>query len=74
MSIKITLTKEQYRYFASSLKTIAEGIMLGDLAAFFLPETLQTGKAITLIRFILFAIVGLLFLIFGAIFIKRGER
>jgi hypothetical protein len=53
------LTKGQYTYIASFLKTLAEGIALGDYAAFFLPETLQAGRGITFFRFVLIAGTGL---------------
>lgn len=69
---KLKLTKGQFNYFAMFHKTLAEGILLGSLAAFFLPETLQGGKSIPFIRFLVFFFLGLFFLVFGAILKKKG--
>ncbi len=67
-------SKGQYLYIASALKTLSEGIILGSSAAFFLPESLQLGTPISLIRFMVLFLVGMLLLIIGVIIQKRGEK
>lgn len=69
---RIVLTKKQYHYFASALKTIAESIMIGSLGAFFLPETLQMKTPIAPERFAILFVSGLTCLLFGAILEKKG--
>ena len=74
MLIRPKLSKGQYRFFAYSVRTISEGIILGSSAAFFLPETFQLQNSIPLERYAAIAFTGLLFLAFGAILEKKGER
>ena len=68
------LSKEQWRFLAQFLKTIAEGIVLGSSAAFFLPETFQLIGPISIERYLLIMVIGLIFLVAGAIMIKRGKN
>lgn len=70
--MKITILKPQisdvqYHYFAGASKTIAEGIILGSSGAFFLPETFQLTEPISVDRYILLVLIGLIFLVGGAI-------
>lgn len=74
MLIRPKLSKGQYRFFASSLRTMSEGIILGSSAAFFLPETLQLRESISIERYATIFLTGLLILIFGAILERKGER
>jgi hypothetical protein len=74
MFLKPKLSKSQYKFFASFLKTLAEGIVLGSAVAFFLPETLQMKQAISLGRYFSFTSLGLLLLFFGVILERRGEK
>lgn len=67
-------TKGQYLFFASAAKTIAEGIILGSSAAFFLPETLQLKERIAVERYFAILTAGLIVLAIGAILTKLGER
>lgn len=68
------LSKGQLLYFASTLKTISEGIILGSSAAFFLPETLQLRESISQNRYLTILLTGLILLVVGAIIQKRGEK
>jgi len=68
------LSKGQYQFFASAMKTIAEGIILGSSGAFFLPETFQLQQPIALNRYALLFFFGLILLICGGIIEKRGEK
>jgi hypothetical protein len=74
MNLKTSLTREQWKYLSSVFKTIAEAMVLGSSAAYFLPETLQTTVSISSLRYIAMLWIGLCFLIFGAILVKRGEE
>lgn len=71
--MKIRFSKSQYQYYSSAFKTLAEGVMLGSLAAYFLPEALQMRDPISLIRFLIFFSTGILVLIIGGIINKRGK-
>lgn len=68
----LNLSQPQSIYFAAFLKTLAEGVILASSAAFFLPETLQSGQGIPLLRYLFLLITGLYFLFVGAIFVKKG--
>lgn len=70
----LRLSKAQYRFFASTVGTISSGIILGASAAFFLPETLQLNEPISFSRYGGILTVGLLILLVGAIFERKGER
>ena len=74
MSYRLKISKTQYKYFASAVKTIAEGILLGSSAAFFLPETLQMRTPIALGRYLIIFVVGLTLLIGGAMLEKKGSK
>lgn len=67
------LSKGQYRFFASAFRTVAEGIILGSSAAFFLPETLQIKESILFSRYIEILLVGFTILMAGAIMERKGE-
>lgn len=67
------LSKGQFRFFASAVRTISEGIILGSSAAFFLPETLQLKEPISINRYSAILAAGLILLIIGAIFESKGE-
>lgn len=73
MILQPNLSKGQYLFLASSVKTFAEGILLGSAAAFFLPEVFQLKEAISFTRYVLLTLIGLLILMFGAILEKKGE-
>ena len=45
------LTRGQYEYLSSTFKTLAEGIILGSSAAFFLPEAFQMEHQISATRY-----------------------
>jgi hypothetical protein len=45
------LSKRQYSYYASAFKTVAEGIILGSSATFFLPEVFQLKESIEFPRY-----------------------
>lgn len=68
------LSKGQFRFFASAVRTISEGVILGSSAAFFLPETLQLKEAIIGSRYLVILFIGLLLLIVGAIFERKGGK
>lgn len=68
------LTKGQYLYFSSTARTIAEAIIIGSSAAFFLPEALQLEHRILATRYLALILVGLFFLLFGAILQVRSEH
>ena len=74
MIFKLKLSKSQYRYFASALKTFSGGILLGSSAAFFLPETLQLKESISITRYIALVFAGLISIVIGAILEQRGEN
>lgn len=74
MLIRPKLSKAQYKYFSSALKTISTGIILGVSTALFLPETFQLTKPISIDRFIFLFLIGLLILVFGGIIEKKGGR
>lgn len=69
----LNLSKGQYLFLASAVKTLSEGIILGASGAFFLPETFQLSGSISLIRYILLLLSGLIILAFGVILEKKGE-
>jgi hypothetical protein len=66
-------SRGQLIYFASAIKTISEGIILGSSGAFFLPETFQLQRAIAINRYVLLFLLGLILLFIGAILEKRSE-
>ena len=68
------LSKGQWIFLASSAKTIAEGIILGSSAAFFLPEVFQLNKPIQVDRYLLILLVGLTFLAAGVILYERDTN
>ena len=68
------LSKKQYLYFASAMKTLSGGVILGASAAFFLPEALQLKESIFVGRYLLILLAGLIFLVFGAILEKMGTK
>ena len=68
------LSKAQWQFLASFARTIAEGIVLGSSAAFFLPETFQLSGPITVDRYLLLLLVCLIFLIAGVIMTNRGKN
>lgn len=72
--LKPELSKGQFIFFASAIRAISEGVILGASAAFFLPETLQLREPISIDRYVAILLSGLLLLSIGAIFEKRGER
>lgn len=74
MLIQPKLSKEQYKYLASSLKTFSEGVLLGSSAAFFLPEAFQLKESISITRYLSIVFVGLISFMIGAILVKRGEK
>jgi len=53
---------------------MAEGILLGSSAAFFLPEALQLKESIPVSRLIILVIIGLTSLVGGAILEKKGTE
>lgn len=69
----LNLSKGQYPFLASFARTLSEGIILGASGAFFLPEVFQVGTPISVGRYLLLAVVGLFFLLFGVILQRRGE-
>lgn len=68
------LSKDQWLLLASFFKTIAEGIVLGSSAAFFLPETFQLAGPISLERYMLLLLTGLFFLVGSVTMISRGKK
>lgn len=74
MLVKPKLSRGQWLFLASTARTLAEGILLGVSAAFFLPEAFQLREAISFFRYILFFFVGLLILVIGVILEKKGEE
>ena len=68
------LSKGQYKYMASAVRTVATSTILGGSAVLFLPETFQLTKPIPIGRFILLLFAGLSLLIFGVIIEKKGEE
>ena len=68
------LSKAQYRFFASVVKTVSEGIILGASAAAFLPETFQLVSPISVDRYLRIIFLVLLFLVIGAILERKGEE
>lgn len=74
MIIKPKLSKGQWLFLASTARTLAEGILLGVSATFFLPEVFQLKEAISFFRYILLFFVGLIILVIGVILQKKGER
>lgn len=70
----LKLTKGQYSYFASALKTLGEGTILGSSAAFFLPEALQLNRHISIERYFILFLIGLILLIVGGILYTQGDR
>lgn len=68
------LSRGQWIFLASTARTLAEGILLGVSAAFFLPEVFQLKEAISFFRYILLFLVGLLLLVIGVIIEKKGEK
>ena len=68
------LSKAQWIFLASFSRTIAEGIVLGSSAAFFLPETFQLSGPIPANRYLLLLVVSLIFLIAGVIMTSRGKN
>ena len=50
---------------------MGEGITLGALAAFFLPEVFQMKEAIPILSFIIFVLIGVLFIVIGGIMSTR---
>lgn len=68
------LSLKQWLFLASTARTLAEGILLGVSAAFFLPEVFQLQEAISFFRYILLFFVGLLILIIGVIIERKGEE
>lgn len=70
---QLRLSRVQYRFLASFFRTLAEAIILGLSAAFFLPEALQLEKSIPVLRYMILMVIGLLSLAFGVILEKKGE-
>lgn len=68
------LSRDQWLFLASFSRTIAEGIVLGSSAAFFLPETFQLSGPIPLDRYLLLLLICLIFLIAGVIMTSRGKN
>lgn len=68
------LSKSQWIFLASSARTIAEGIILGSSAAFFLPEVFQLKESIQVDRYLLILLVGLTFLAAGVILYERNTN
>ncbi|MBI4091624.1 MAG: hypothetical protein HY427_00225 [Candidatus Levybacteria bacterium] len=73
MITNLKLSKSQYRFLASFSRTIAEGVILGSSTAFFLPEIFQIKELISIVRYVMLLILGLTFLVGGAILEKKGE-
>lgn len=73
MILQPNLSKAQYRFLAVFFRTLAEAIILGFSAAFFLPEALQLETSIPFLRYMILMFVGLISLAFGAILEKKGE-
>jgi len=67
------LTRGQYEYLSSTFKTLAEGIILGSSAAFFLPEAFQMEHQISATRYFAIFLVGLILLLYGAILQKKSK-
>jgi len=67
------LSKDQWLLLASFFKTIAEGMILGSSAAFFLPETFQLNGPILIDRYLLLLLTGLFFLVGSVIMTNRGR-
>ena len=74
MTLRPVLSKTQYKYLASFLKTLSEGVVLGSSVAFFLPETLQLTQHISIERYLTILLVGLLLLFFGAMLERKGSK
>lgn len=72
--INLKISKAQYRFFASALRTVSEGIILGASAAAFLPETFQLIEPISIDRYLRIIFLALLSLVLGAILEKKGEK
>ena len=74
MKTDLKFSKGQYLFLASFVKTLSEGIILGSSAAFFLPETFQLMQPISIIRYVIILLLGFLFLVFGVILERKGEK
>jgi uncharacterized membrane protein len=72
--VKLKLSRNQFQYYSSAVKTLSEGIMLGSLAAYFLPQAFQMNESISFIKFLSFFSVGPAMLILGGIMTKKGKR
>ncbi|MBI4039076.1 hypothetical protein HY384_03915 [Candidatus Daviesbacteria bacterium] len=74
MIVKPKLSRDQWLFLSSSVRTFGEGILLGASAAFFLPETFQMREPIQIGRFALLVLSGLFAIGLGVILIKKGEQ
>lgn len=74
MLAKPKLSKSQWQFLATSVRTFGDGILLGTAAAFFLPEAFQQTRPISPDRFILLLFSGLLAISLSVILIKRGDK
>lgn len=72
MIVRPNLSSGQWLFLADAFKTVSEGIILGSLGAFFLPETFQLPEPIPPTRFFLLLLGGLIILVIGAMLHNRG--
>ena len=68
------LSKSQWQFLATSVRTFGDGILLGTAAAFFLPEAFQQTKPIPPDRFVFLLFSGLLAIALSVILIKRSDK
>lgn len=70
---KFRFSFKYYQYYASVFKNVGEGVALGTLAAYFLPEVFQMKEAISVLRFLTFMLIGILLIVVGGIMSVRGK-